>query len=143
MSLVKDVIESVARNGEVTHEFSVKGLKFVIGSLSTEEQILADGMVDTAKIRKKYGAENLMTLSDTIQKYRTIAMVALATKTLNGKCPVDENAKLEEQYKQRTEFIDELMSLGSGFMDAVIKEYSQLSIKEREFYKDIEANLEK
>lgn len=143
MSLVKDVIESVAREGEMTHEFTIKGLKFVIHNLSTEEQILADGMVDTAKIRNKYGAKNLMTLADTIQKYRTVAMVALATKTLNGKSPVDENTSLEDQYKQRTEFIDELMSLGGAFMDAIIKEYNQLGVKEREFYKDVEENLKK
>lgn len=143
MSLVKEAILSVAREGEITHEFTIKGLKFVIKALSTEEQILADGMVDTSRIRSKYGAENLMTLSDTIQKYRTIAMIALATKTLNGTSPVDENASLEEQYKQRREFIDELMSLGSGFMDAIIKEYTQLGIKERNFYKDLEENIKK
>jgi len=143
MSLVKDVIESVARKGEITHEFTVKGLQFVIRSLATEEQILADGMVDTGKIRKKYGAENLMTLSDTIQKYRTIAMVALATKTINGKSPVDEEASLEEQYKQRQEFVDELMSLGSAFMDNVIREYNKLGVKEREFFSDVDENIKK
>ena len=143
MSLVKDAIESIAREGEITHEFSVKGLDFVLRSLSTEEQLLADGMVNTSRIREKYGAKNLMTLSDTIQKYRTVAMIALSTKTLNGKEPVDSKATLQEQYKQRTEFQDELMSLGSVFMDEIIREFNQLAIKERDFIKKLEENVEK
>lgn len=143
MSLVKDVIESVAREGLITHEFPIKNLKFKLKALSSEEQFLADGMVDTNKIKKKYGAENLVTLNDQIQKHRSISMIALATVSVNGKCPVDEKATLEEQFKQRLEFKDELMTLNSGMIDAIIMEFNNLVKKERDFYKDIESNLEK
>lgn len=142
MSLVKDAILSVARNGEITHEFSIKDLKFVLRTLKTEESFLADGMVDTAKLREKYGATNLLTLNDTIQKYRTIAMVALATKTINGQSPIDTKADLESQYKQRLELRDELMELDSAMVDEIIREYNKLNLKGIKFYENIDSNLD-
>jgi hypothetical protein len=142
MSLVKDAILSVARKGEITHEFSIKDLKFVLRTLKTEESFLADGMVDTAKLREKYGATNLLTLNDTIQKYRTIAMVALATKTINGQSPIDMKADLETQYKQRLELRDELMELDSAMVDEIIREYNKLNLKGIKFYENVEANLD-
>ena len=143
MSLVKEAIQALAQQGELTHEFTLAGKKFVMRPLDSEEQILADGMVDTNLVKKKYGADKLMTLSDTIQKYRTIAMIALATKSIDGKPAVDSEANLEEQYKQRCELRDELMKLPSGLMDEIIREYTQMSIKERKFYRNIEENMEK
>ena len=143
MSLVKEAIEALAQKGELEHEFNLAGKKFVMRPLNSEEQILADGMVDTNNVKKKYGAEKLVTLNDTIQKYRTVAMIALATKSIDGKPPVDTEVNLEEQYKQRCELRDELMKLPSGLMDEIIREYNQMSIKERKFYKDIDENLEK
>lgn len=143
MSLVKDLIQSVAKEGEITHEFSIKGLKFVLRALSTEEQFLADGMVNTTRLREKYGAKNLMTLNDTIQKHRTIAMVALATKTINGKSPVDSAESKEKQFEQREELRDELMELDSRMMDEIIREYNQLTRKQVDFYTNFEENVEK
>lgn len=143
MSLVKEAIQALAQTGELTHDFTLAGKKFVMRPLNSEEQILADGMVDTNHVKKKYGAEKLMTLTDTIQKYRTVAMIALATKSIDGKPPVDTGVNLEEQYKQRCELRDELMSLPSGLMDEIIREYNQMSIKERKFYQGLEENMEK
>jgi hypothetical protein len=143
MSLVREAILSVARNGEITHEFTVKELKFVLRTLSTEEQFIADGMVDTARLREKYGADNLITLNDTIQKHRTIAMVAMATKTVNGKSPVDTESTLQEQYKQRTELRNELMELDSHLIDHIIREYTKLTSKQNDFYKNLDENMEK
>lgn len=142
MSLVRDAILSVARDGEITHEFTIKELKFVLRGLKTEEAFLADGMVDTAKLREKYGATNLLTLNDTIQKYRTIAMVALATKTVNGQPPVDKTLPLEQQYKQRLELRDELMELDSAMIDEIIREYNKLNLKQIKFYEKLDENLD-
>jgi hypothetical protein len=143
MSLVSDVIKSVAREGEITHEFKIKGLKFVLRTLSTEEQFIADGMIDTNRLKEKYGAKNLMTLNDTIQKHRTIAMVALATKTINGKSPVDTEKTMAEQFTQRQELRDELMELDSRMMDEIIKEYNRMTLKQTEFYSKLDENMEK
>lgn len=140
---MKDAILSVAREGEITHEFTVKGLKFVLKSLSTEEQILADGMIDTTRLKEKYGAKQLATLNDTVYKYRTIAMIALGTKTINGQSPVTKEADLAEQFKQRSELRDELMELQSSVVDQLIKEYNVLIKKENEFGSDLENNMEK
>jgi hypothetical protein len=143
MSLVRDAIMSVAKEGEITHEFTVKGLKIVLRALKTEEQLLADGMVDSQSLKGKYGAGEIMTLSDTITKYRSIGRVALAVKTVNGQSPVDTNAALSKQFEQRKEFRDELMEMGSGAVDIMIREYNKLADKEQEFYKDIDENLGK
>jgi hypothetical protein len=143
MSLVADAIKSVAEKGQITHECTIQGLKFVLRSLKTEENIIADGMVDTDKVSEKYGAKNLITLNDTLNKYRTIAMISLATETVNGKPPVDSKVSLEDQFKQREEFRDELMGSGAAFVDALIREYNFLLVKEREFYVNINENLEK
>lgn len=143
MSLVSDIIKSVAKDGEITHEFSVKKIKFVLRPLTLEELLIADGMIDTEKIRKKYGANDLILLNDTIQKHRTIALVALATKTVNGKEPIDKKASLQEQFKQLEEFRDELMGTGGAFVDRLIAEYNVMVSKEKEFYKELEENVEK
>lgn len=142
MSLVRDAILSVARSGEITHDFKIKELEFVLRGLKTEEAFLADGMVDTAKLREKYGATNLLTLNDTIQKYRTIAMVSLATKTINGQAPIDKTLPLEQQYKQRLELRDELMELDSAMIDEIIREYNKLNLKQVKFYERLDENLD-
>lgn len=143
MSLVKDAIRSIVEKGIIEHEFTIQDTKFVIRSLTTEEQFLADGMVDSNRLREKYKTDKLITLNDTIQKHRTISMVALATKLVNGHSPVDENESLENQFKQRLELRDELMSLGSGYMDQIITEYNKLKQKEAKFYQNVEENVEK
>lgn len=143
MSLVKDAILSVARKGEITHEFTVAGLTFVLRSLKTEEQFIADGMVDSNRLKDKYGASNLLTLNDTIHKHRTIAMVSLATQTVNGKSPVDSEADLKTQYKQREELRNELMELNSSIIDEIIREFQTLTVKQNKFYENVEENMEK
>lgn len=143
MSLVGDIIKSVAKEGEITHEFSIKKINFVFRPLNLDEMIIADGMIDIEKIRKKYGAKDLIVLNDTIQKARTIALVTLATKTVNGKQPVDKNASLEDQFKQLEEFRDELMDSGTAFVDRLILEYNKMVDKEREFFKELDENVEK
>lgn len=147
MSLVKDIldsaIDSVVKTGEIEHKFEVKGLTFVLRGLTAEEEILADGMVDTSKIKEKYGAQNLMTLQDTIHKHRTLARVALSTRTVNGKPPVDKEANLEDQFKQREEFKSELMGLNSAMLDLIIREFGKLNEKQIKFFENVEKSLEK
>jgi hypothetical protein len=132
----------VAREGEITHKFTIRDLNFVLKGLNTEEAFLADSMVDTALLKEKYGATNLITLNDTIQKYRTIAMVVLATKTINGQSPIDYSLPLEQQFKQRMELRDELMALDSAMIDQIIREYNQLNLKQVKFYEKIDENLD-
>jgi hypothetical protein len=142
MSLVRDAILSIAKEGEITHEFSVKGLKFVLRSLKTEEQLLSDGMIDTQSLKGKYGAD-ILTLADTIAKYRSIGKVALSVKTVNGQSPVDTKNSLAKQFEQRLELRDELMEMGSAAVDQMIREYNKLADKEAEFYQNIDENLGK
>lgn len=142
MSLVRDAIFSVAREGELTHDFTIKGLKFVIRTLKTEEQFLSDGMIDTQTLKNKYNAD-ILTLNDTIAKYRSLGKVALSIKTINGQSPVDTNESLPIQFKQRLELRDELMELGSAAVDQMIKEYNKLLNKEQEFFGNLEDNLGK
>lgn len=143
MSLVGDMIKDVAHKGDIQHEFSVGGLDFVLVPLNTERHIIAEGMISSKKISEKYKAENLLTLNDTVQKYRTLAKVALATKTVNGKTPVDEASGNGDKYKQWEEFRDELMSLSTGMIDRIITEYNKLEQKDRKFYAELEDNVEK
>lgn len=143
MSLVREAIMSVARTGEIVHKFTIKDLTFVLRGLKSEEELLADGMVDPQRLREKYGATNLLTLNDTLQKHRTLAMVALATKSVNGQSPVDTESTLQEQYKQRLELRDELMELDSAMVDEIVKEYNKLALKRAQFFENVEENMEK
>lgn len=143
MSLVGDMIKSVSQEGKIEHKFTIKKLKFVMCPLDLDEMLIADGMIDIEKLRKKFGAKDLVVLNDTIQKARTIALVALATKTVNGKPPVDESISLEEQFKQLEEFRDELMGSGTAFVDRLILEYNKMVDKERAFFADLDENVEK
>lgn len=143
MSMVKDLIQSVAKEGNITHDFSIGSLKFVIGPIKTEEQFLADGQILTNKIKEKYGATDLMTLPDTVQKYRTVAMVALSTITVNGQSPIDENETIQNQFKQRQELIDELLGMPPEAIDKMSREYYKLSNKQKDFYTSFNDNVEK
>lgn len=135
MSLVAAAIKSLIEKGDVFHETTIHGIKFEMGVLSSEEQILADGLVDMDKIREKYKAETsfVTTFRDTVEKFRTIALVAFAVKKVNGQSPVDAGASLQEQYKQRVEFRDELLGLPTPVQDKLTREYNQLLLKQAEF----------
>ena len=143
MSLVKDLFESVVHEGVIKHEFSIKNLKFVLRGLSVEEQLVADTMIDNTRIREKYGMKNRITLNDTIAKHRSIALVALATESVNGKSPVDTEKTMAEQHEQRMELQAELMSLNSAMVTEIIREYNKLVEKQEKFYKNFEENVEK
>lgn len=144
MSLVKDLlVKSLAEEGELLHDFTIKNLTFVLKEIETEEQILADGLVDLGQIREKHDAKNHITLDDMIRKMRAISQITFAIKTINGKPPVDPDADLKEQYKARLELRDELLGMGTAFVDRIILEFNDFAAKQREFYKNHKDNLEK
>lgn len=135
MSLVKDIVGSLIEKGDIIHETTIHGIKFEMRLLSNEEQILADGLVDMQHIRDKYKAEASFTTTfrDTVEKFRAVALVAFSIKSVNGKSPVDKSLSLEEQYKQRVEFRDELLGLPTPIQDKLASEYNQLLTKQTEF----------
>ena len=143
MSLLKDIISTVAQEGEILHDFTVAKMKFVLKGLNAEEQILADSMIDPDYLNKKYGREDLKTYTDTMGKYRSICLVALAVKTIDGQSPVDESKSLKEQFEQRVELRNELMSLDGFLINAIVEEYNKLRDKQEDFFAKLKENLEK
>jgi hypothetical protein len=144
MSLVKDMIQQLVNEGKVSNSFTVRGIRFEMENLTTEEQLLADGLVDISKIAEKYQADkDISVLPDMIQKYRTIAQVTFAIKKVNGQSPVDEQAAPSEQFKQRLEFKDELIQLGTAMLDELIDNYRSLVAKQKDFLDDVEENVKK
>jgi len=142
MSLVSGLLAGVAKDGQIRHEFTVNELKFVLRGLSSEEQLVADSMVNTKRLRDKYG-DGLSILNDTVGKMRTMGMVALATETINDQSPVDSDKPLKDQFKQRLELQEELMGLDVSMMDRITLEYNKLVTKQRDFFKDIDENIKK
>lgn len=144
MSLVKEALESLAQKGKLEHDCTILGIKFVLEPLSTEEQILADGIVDVESLKKKYGAtEDFNTYADTVGKYRTLAQLMFAVKKVNGASPVDLNASLQEQFKQRLEFRDELSNLSTTIIDELTINYRKLLNKQKDFFDNLEENVGK
>lgn len=143
MSLVKDAIQSMIQKGKIQHDFEMNGTKITMEVLTTEEQLLADSLVDPEKIKDKYGADQLNTFRDTIEKYRTIAQIAFSIKKVNGKSPVDTKATLSDQFVQRIEFRDELNELDVVMLDLMIGEYRRLIDKQRSFLEKVEENAKK
>lgn len=144
MSLVASAIRGLAEKGRLTKESTVKDVKFELEILTTEEQLLADGMVDTDALKKKYGAGDVYsTYPDTISKMRTLAILTFAIKKVNGAPVVDEEKTIVEQFKQRLEFKDELAELGTVIVDKLYKDYRSLTDQQRELFADIEENVEK
>ena len=144
MSLVKDILKGLAEKGKVEHEFTLNGIKFVMEPLTTEEQILTDGLVSTESLKEKYGTgKEFGTYNDTIIKLRTVSQLTFAIKSVNGKPPVDESQSLTEQFKQRIEFRDELNELGPHVIDELGKEYRAMLKKNRELFENLEENVEK
>lgn len=143
MSLVKEAIASMIQKGKIQHEFEMSGTRFVMEILTTEEQLLADSLVNPEQIKEKYGADNLNTFRDTIDKYRTISQIAFAIKKVNGRSPVDSKLTLVEQFAQRVEFKEELAELDVVMLDQLIIEYRRLIDKQRSFLEKVEDNAKK
>lgn len=143
MSLVKSAIESLVQKGKITHDFEVQGVSFSMQILSTEEQLIADSMVDPEYLSKKYKTKNLNTFRDTMDKHRVISQMALAIRNVNGESPIDTSLSLEEQFKQRAEFKEEISNLDVVTLDRLIFEYNQLIAKQREFMNEVKENAKK
>jgi hypothetical protein len=132
MSLVKDIIQSLAEKGKIVHKFIFQEIEVEMEILTTEEQMLADGMVDFAKLQLKYKAE-LQSFRDGIDKFRSLSLLSFAIKKMGGQVTIDKGLALEEQQKQRIEFRDELAGLGITAVDFFLKEYNKLIQKHNEF----------
>lgn len=144
MSLVKSALQSLAEKGKVTHSFTIKDTKFEMESLTTEEQILSDGLVDIDTLKKKYDTkQRISTYPDMIAKYRSLAQIAFAIKKINNEPPVDTEKTYSEQFIARLEFRDELSQLDPVMLDEIIKEYKKLGSKQRDFYDNFEENVGK
>lgn len=143
MSLVKSAIESLVMKGKITHDFELQGIQFSMQILSTEEQLIADSLVDPDYLGKKYKTKNLNTFRDTMDKHRLISQMALAIRTVNGESPVDASLSLEEQFKQRIEFKEEISGLDVVMLDRLIAEYNELISKQRQFLAKAEENIKK
>jgi hypothetical protein len=143
MSLVKDAIKSLVEKGKITHDFEIHGMKFSMEVLTSEEQLLADSLVDPDYFNKKFKADNVNTFRDTMDKHRLISQMALAIRTVDGKSPVDKDAPLSEQFKQRVEFKDEIIELDVVTLDQLVSEYNTLVLKHREFLRGVNENVKK
>ena len=117
-------------------------LAFVLKGLSTEDQLVADSMINRTYFFDKYG-DDLLILPDTVNKIRTMGLVALSVETLNGQTPVDDSKTFKEQFKQRLELQEELMTLNGSAIDRIIAEYNKLVKKQQSFYQDLEDNVKK
>lgn len=144
MSLLKEAIKSLAEKGVIEHYKTINGMRFDFRALTSEEQLIADSMVNTNSLKKKYKAEDeLTTYPDTISKYRNLSILCYAIKSVDGQVPVDENASLEDQFKKRIEFKNELATLSPAIIDELFKEYLTHNKKQRDFFNDLEENTGK
>ena len=139
MSLVKGVIDGLVNNGKVKHEFKMDGIEFVMEPISTELQVLSDGMVNFNVLKEKYNTKSdFSTYPDMIQKFRSVTQVAFAIVSVDGKPPVDPDADFQEKFSQYKEFRDELFGMPTGMIDYFIEQYNKLKKEEREFFKNFE-----
>lgn len=143
MSLLKEAIQSLINKGKITHEFTLQGMKFEMRVLTTEELLLSEGMVDPDKLKEKYKAESVNTFRDTIDKFRVASKLSFAISKIDGKSPVDEKALLPDQFKQRLEFRDEILSMTTSMVDHLTLESNKCADKQREFLSNVEENTGK
>lgn len=144
MSLVKKAIQSLVQTGKIVHEFNIGDVKFVMEPLDSEEQILADGLVDIDHLKEKYNTEKrVSTYPDMIGKYRSISQVAFAIRKVNGEDTIDKSLSAKEQFKQFLEFRDDLGKLSTSMIDQLVSEYRKLNKKQIEFFDDFEDNVGK
>lgn len=144
MSLVKDAIESLAKEGKITHEFTLRGIKFEMELLTTEELFLADALVNFKELKEKFGADDrFQVLGDSIGKQRSLSQMAYAVRKVNGKSPVDETLPVEKQFEQRMEFREELSTLEGKMYDQIVGEYNKLIEKRNAMFEDLDENVKK
>jgi hypothetical protein len=145
MSLVKSALKSLAEKGIIEHEVTIEGVRFEFRALTSEEQLIADSMVNSNSLKKKYGAgDELNTFGDTISKYRNLALLCFAIKSIDGQVAVDGSIELEKQFKQRIEFRDELSELSPTFIDELFRRgYLEHNKKQREFFDNVKDNVGK
>jgi hypothetical protein len=144
MSLVKAALEGLVIKGKIDHEFTIHGTKFEMELLSTEEIFLADALVDFKSLKEKYGAdERFQIMGDGIVKQRSLSQMTFAIKKVNGQSPVDETLPVEEQFKQRMEFRDELASLEVTIYDQIVDSYNKLVKKRDALFEDLDETAKK
>lgn len=144
MSLVQAFLKDLTTKGKVSTTFDLAGLKFEITLLTTEQQLLADSLVDIDNIKKKYGAtEHTYTFPDVIDKCRAISKLTFAIKSINGVSPVDLAATPDKQFQQRLELRDEITALNGVVIDELLQHYNVLVEREKDFFERLEENTKK
>lgn len=143
MSLLKEAIQSLVIKGKITHEFEFQGMKFEMSPLTSEENLVSESMVDPDALKAKYKADTITTFRDTIEKHRAASLLSFVITKIDGKSPVDLNESLENQFKTRLEFRNELLTMNVVMFDHLMAEVNKCMDSGKKFYEKIEENVGK
>lgn len=143
MSEIKNIIKGLAESGKVRHEVTIQDTKFVLRTISSEEQFLVESMTSIARLKEKYKTEEISSYMDTLSRMRNVSLLAYVVESINGIATVEEGLNSEEDFKARMELRDSLSALSPLFIDRLIKGHNEVMDKNRELFKDLKENLGK
>lgn len=136
MSILKNVIASLANVGTFEKEVTIGDTKFVMRVLDNEQMLLADSLVDVDKYLEKSAGEkreDLRVFQSTIETLRSMTRLAFIIKAVDGVSVVSAQDR-KEQIKEIEDFRDDLGRLDSMIIERLNNEYNELIKERREFF---------
>lgn len=138
MSILNNVIQSLANVGTFEKEVTIGEVTFVIRLLDNEQMMLADSLVDVERYLKEAAGgerDDLRVFSGTVERLRTLTRLAFIIKAVDGVSVVTGNSR-KEQLEQIEDFRDDLFRLDSVVIDRLNDAYNKLLEERRAFFKD-------
>lgn len=138
MSILNQVIQSLANVGTFEKEVTIGEVTFVIRLLDNEQMMLADSLVDVEGYLKEASGgdrEDLRVFNGTVERLRTLTRLAFIIKAVNGVSVVKAGSR-KEQIEEIEDFRNDLLRLDSVVIDRLNDSYNQLLDERRAFFKE-------
>lgn len=146
MSMIKKLVTKMALSGEIERDVQLpEGAVITLRPLAPSQTSAAYGMVSIEMLRKVNGDRDskLMYQQDTIERARTIALIAYAIKKIDDEEVVERDISRSDELKEREEIFKDLLDMEENALDLLSKEYNELNVSRRKFFADGIKNAEK
>lgn len=146
MSIIKKLVSKMAVTGEIERDVTLPdGSVLTLRPLSPSQTSAAYGLVSIDVLRKVNGDKEskLMYQQDTIERTRTIALIAFAIKKVDDNEVMERDLSRSEELEERKEMFMDLLDMEENVLDLLSVEYNELNVSRRKFFSDGIKNAEK
>ena len=138
MSILNNVIQTLAANGTFEKEVKIGETVFVIRLLDNEQLMLADALVDVERfVKDMSGGErnDLRVFNGMVDRLRTLTRLAFIIKAVDGVSVVSAKTR-KDQLEEIEDFRNDLFKLDGVVIDRLNSAYNQLLEERKAFFND-------